>query len=96
MKEGKLTGTWTASPEKDVTITLTILDNDRFTWTVNAHGTTHKMEGASTHTRGVLTLVSSDNQTLAGEVTWQDDGGFKFKLVGGPPQDPGLLFHKAS
>jgi hypothetical protein len=92
---GKLAGTWKASPIKDTTIMLAILENGRFTWTVTIRGKTNKLEGASTDHNGVLTLVASNTEPFVGEVTWQPDGSFKFKLVGGPPDDPGLTFRKA-
>ena len=94
VKEGKLTGTWKAEPAKWTTITLLVQENGRFTWTVNSNGSSHKKEGASTYSNGELTLVDADNQPLVGNVLWQPDGGFRFKLVGGPPDDPGLVFHK--
>jgi len=32
------------------------------------------------------------NGTLTGKVAWQDADHFTFRLVGDPPQDPGLKF----
>ena len=49
---------------------------------------------ASTFADGVLTLAAQGAQhgALTGTVAWQDADHFTFRLVGGPPSDPGLSF----
>ncbi len=50
--------------------------------------------GKSTFADGVLTLAAEGGQNgaLVGQVAWQDADNFSFRLVGGPPNDPGLKF----
>ena len=67
----------------------------QFNWDASGPGrqpTT--IAGKSTFAAGVLTLVAKGNQdgALVGKVAWQDADHFTFRLVGGPPTDPGLLF----
>ena len=92
---GTLAGTWTATPGKDAKIALAIKDDGQFNWDASGPGrqpTT--IAGMSTFAAGVLTLVAKGNQdgAMVGKVAWQDADHFTFRLVGGPPTDPGLLF----
>jgi hypothetical protein len=94
-KEGKFAGEWTASPAKGTTIALKIRDDGAFTWTVTAASKPAKtIDGTSRLADGVLTLAAKDGPkgALAGQVAWQDDDHFTFRLLGAPPDDPGLSF----
>ncbi len=91
----KLSGSWTATPAKDAKVTLAINENGKFSWDVSSTGkppTT--IAGTSTLADGVLTLAAQGGQqgTLTGRVASQDADHFTFRLVGGPPSDPGLSF----
>ncbi len=50
--------------------------------------------GKSTLADGILTLAdqNSQNGALVGQVAWQDDKHFSFRLQGAPQDDPGLKF----
>jgi len=88
-----LSGTWTASPATNQTITLVINADNTFTWTVNQGGQTHDLKGSSTSGNGLLTLAPAGGaEPLAGRVAWQDASHFKFQAGG--PTDPGLAFEK--
>ena len=91
----KLAGSWTATPAKDAKITLAIKEDGKFSWDVSSAGkppTT--IAGSSTFADGVLTLAAQGTQdgALTGTVALQDADHFTFRLVGGPPSDPGLSF----
>jgi tetratricopeptide (TPR) repeat protein len=93
--EGKLAGSWTATPGKDAKIALAIKDDGRFNWDASGPGKQPMtIAGASSFVDGLLTLTAQGTQdgALAGKVNWQDADHFTFRLVGGPPTDPGLLF----
>ena len=93
--EGKLAGTWTATPAKDAKIALAIQDDGKFNWDASGPGKPPTaIAGASTFADGVLTLAAKGTQdgALAGKVAWQDADHFTFRLVGAPPTDPGLKF----
>jgi len=83
-KEGKLEGTWTASPGQGSAITLSVAPGGKFTWKVDSGGESHGQSGESTFGAGVLTLVPAEaNAPMVGEVKWQDDGRFVFQALGG-------------
>ncbi|MDR3634761.1 MAG: hypothetical protein P4L84_13235 [Isosphaeraceae bacterium] len=93
--DGKLPGTWAATPAADSKITLAIQDGGRFSWTSLTPGKpATKIAGASTFANGVLTLVDQvgQNGALSGSVVWQDADHFNFRLTGAPSTDPGLSF----
>ena len=91
----KLAGTWTATPAKDAKVALAIKDDGKFNWDVSSPGKpATAIAGESTFADGVLTLAAKGTQdgALAGKVAWQDADHFTFRLVGAPPDDPGLKF----
>ncbi len=96
VKEGSLEGTWTAKPAADTTITITFQDQGHFLWKVSHQGQEHQFEGNSSYVNGILTLAQDQNNVLVGDIHWQDDSHFQFKVLGGGPSDPGLSFTKSS
>lgn len=44
---------------------------------------------------GLLTLAQDHGPPMVGNVTWQDESHFTFKLPAGGPDDPGLSFAKS-
>ena len=52
-----MTGTWTARPDGDTTITLSFGEQGRFTWTVAHRGQSREMKGKTTYGNGILTLA---------------------------------------
>ena len=64
--EGKLAGTWSATPVKGATIALTVTDDSKFTWNASAPGKpAAAFTGTSAFADGILTLVSTANQAGA-------------------------------
>jgi tetratricopeptide (TPR) repeat protein len=93
--DGKLAGTWAATPAQGAKIALAIQDNGTFTWTATGPGKPPmNIAGKSTFAGGTLTLLADGGQNgaLVGQVTWKDADDFTFRLAGGPPNDPGLKF----
>ncbi len=90
----KLTGTWTAKPSPDTTISLTIKGDHKFVWKVTDKGAPREFEGESSLANDVLTLTQSGGATLVGRVSLQGDNQFNFKAVGDGPQDAGLSFER--
>jgi tetratricopeptide (TPR) repeat protein len=92
---GTLAGSWTATQGKDAKIALAIKDDGRFNWDASGPGRQPMtIAGASNFAAGILTLTAQGTQdgAMVGKVTWKDADHFTFRLVGGPPTDPGLLF----
>jgi tetratricopeptide (TPR) repeat protein len=93
--QGKLAGSWMATPVKDAKITLAIQDDGTFNWNATGPGKPPmNIAGKSTFTDGVLTLAAQEGKTgaLVGQVAWKDADNFTFRLVGAPSTDPGLKF----
>ncbi len=93
--EGKLAGSWVATPATNTKISLVIKDDGKFSWDASSAGKPPtEIAGASTFADGVLTLAAQGgpNGALAGNVAWQDADHFTFRVVGAPTTDPGLKF----
>jgi len=95
MPEGaSLSGTWTAHPSDDTTVTLTMQPGGSFTWKVNAKGQPREFAGSSSFGAGVLTLVPDKMPPLVGRLSWADPDHMTFRVVGEGPESPGLSFAK--
>ncbi len=97
-KQGTLAGaSWSAEPVPGTRITALFKAENRFSWKVEKGGKTHEFDGRFTFEDGILTLVQNqNNNTMVGDVTWQDDHHFNFKVTNSPPGDRGLSFAKPS
>ena len=89
-----LLGSWTASPAKDVTISLTIGTEKSFTWKVLEKGQSREFKGEASFDNDVLALVPPDMPPMVAKVTSKDPAHFNFKAVATPADDPGLNFGK--
>jgi tetratricopeptide (TPR) repeat protein len=96
-EEGRLEGAWTAAPAEGTTIRLSFLEDGTFSWQVEQQGKTQEFRGERTYGNGILTLAQSGQEgqpPMVGRVSWEDRDHFRFRLIGGPPDDPGLKFRK--
>jgi tetratricopeptide (TPR) repeat protein len=91
-KQGKLDGTWTAQANGSTNITVTYENGNHFSWKVNQQGQDHTISGNFSYVNGIVTMVQDQASTMVGDVSWQDDTHFTFKVLGGGPEDPGLSF----
>jgi hypothetical protein len=89
-----LSGTWSASPSKDVDIKLTVEKDGPFTWKVIDKGKPREIRGRSAYGNDLLTLDGNQGQPIVGRVTWQDVNHFTFQAAGGGTLDPGLKFSR--
>jgi tetratricopeptide (TPR) repeat protein len=94
VKEGHLEGTWTAQPDQETTITLSFLDQGRFTWKVTHKGQDRLIQGKLTSGNGLLTLAQEQGAPMVGNITWGDETHFTFKVPAAGPDDQGLSFTK--
>ncbi len=95
VKEGRFEGAWNAQPDQDTAINLTFLDKGRFAWKVYQKGQNRVLEGRMTSGNGLLTLAQDHGPPMVGNVTWNDESHFQFKVPGGGADDPGLNFAKS-
>jgi tetratricopeptide (TPR) repeat protein len=95
-KPGKLEGTWIAQPSSGTSISLTFLDDGRFSWKVTEAGQSHQFDGKQTYGNAILTLAPEQGMAMVGTILWKDETHFSFKILGGGAGDPGLSFSKSS
>jgi tetratricopeptide (TPR) repeat protein len=91
----KLTGDWAGQGSQNSKVALSIKDGGAYTWNVTSPGKPAiVIAGAATVADGLLTLAdkSSKMGPLTGQVAWRDDSHFNFKVMGAPPDDPGITF----
>jgi tetratricopeptide (TPR) repeat protein len=89
-----IAGTWSAAPNADTSISLSIRPEGEFTWKVMQKGRKQQFTGSSTFGNGLLTLAQEKGPALAGRVSWKDANHMTFRIVGDGPDDPGLSFSK--
>ena len=68
---------------------MTLKPENKFNWSVTQAGKTQAFDGDFTYGGTTLTLVQSAGPAMVGKLTWSDPSHFAFKIVGGPPTDPG-------
>lgn len=91
--EPKIIGEWTAEAQGKNSIALDLRDDGTFNWTLNREGKPAKHTGKYELEGDTLILDFEDGGGMIGKVT-ETDGGFKFKLLNGPEEDPGLNFRQ--
>jgi hypothetical protein len=74
---------------------LNLTADQGFTWKFTApKQKPQELTGKYTVEKNVLALQQSKGGALVGAVTPKGAGAFNFKMLGGPPDDPGLNFSK--
>jgi len=89
-----ISGTWTAQPNADTAVSLTIQAGGAFHWQANQKGQTREFSGTSSFGGGLLTLVPDKSAAIVGRVSWTDPSHMNFRVVGDSPDAPGLSFSK--
>ena len=90
-QEASFVGSWTATVNGTNNVQLQLGADGNFNWVANSNGKVSSFGGSYTFTNGQLTLIrSNDNQQLAGTLTPESSGGFRFKLASAGGD--GLLF----
>jgi tetratricopeptide (TPR) repeat protein len=95
VKEGKIAGTWRATPAKQTSINLSVQEDGTFSWRANVNGKAQDISGNWSLAGGILTLAQAgEGSALVGNVTWQNESRFNFRALGAPGNDPGLTFSR--
>jgi tetratricopeptide (TPR) repeat protein len=89
-----LIASWKATPAQNVTITLNLIDDKSFSWTVVEKGHSREFKGEAKFANDTLALIAPEMPPMVAKVTFSDATHFNFKAVGSPPEDPGLNFGK--
>ncbi len=87
-----MVGDWTSRRDDGSTIELKVTNDSKFTWIYTANGKTQTLSGTAGDVNGLLALQQTNGNALMAHVTAIDGGGFRLRLVGGPANDPGLVF----
>jgi hypothetical protein len=89
-----LTGTFKASPAKDVQIELSLKDDKTFAWKFTANGQSQIFSGKYQIGPNSLLLTRNDGEPMDGTLERTGDNSFKFRMKGAESDDPGLSFSR--
>jgi hypothetical protein len=90
-----INGTWTAEPDAETRVVLTLQPGGAFHWQLVKKGQTRDFTGTSSFGGGVLTLVPDKTPPIVGRVSWTDPNHITFRVLGDRPDAPGLTFTKS-
>jgi len=93
--ETDLVGKWTATGDKAPPVELDINDSGKFHWIAGEGNNAAKVNGNYEVNGQTLVLDGGKNDSLVGHLTSDGKDRFHFKLLGSPPEDPGLEFVRA-
>lgn len=90
-----ITGDWKAAKPDGGSIGLKINGDGSFIWTIeDKAGKKDSFDGNFTLDEDLMALNRKSGGALMGRLTALSEKSFLFKMVGGPPNDPGLTFKK--
>lgn len=93
--QARIIGSWKAARDDGSQFELTLADDKTFRWKFTPKGQKpEEFTGTYTVEGNVLALENKERGSLIAAVTQDADGKFNFKLMGAPPEDPGLNFSK--
>jgi tetratricopeptide (TPR) repeat protein len=94
MPPQNVVGDWTAATGGDGTIELSLKDDGAFTWKLTRQQKTQEFDGKYELAGANLILNCAGRGTMVGKVNAPSANEFNFRMLGGPPNDPGLVFSK--
>ena len=89
-----LVGTWSAKPNADVAITLTLQEDGQFAWEVDTKGQKQTLNGQAGYKDNELALLQTDGPPLVGKVKQDAPNRFVFAPPGAADKAAGLTFTK--
>ena len=89
-----LVGDWKASREDGSKFSLSLTKKEQFTWKFTLNKKTQEFQGPYELADNVLILKQNNSPAMVFEVTPVGADSLNFKLAGGDPADPGLVFSK--
>ncbi len=90
-----LVGTWHATRADDHSrFVLTLRDDRTFAWRFTAGDSTQNLTGVYSLEGSLLELKPPDSASMIGRISGSSERQFLFRLVGGPPDDAGLVFRR--
>ena len=92
VEAARLVGDWKARRGDGSKFELSLRGDNRFRWKFTQSDKDQEFSGTYTLADNYLILTASGQNTLVGHVALETDGKLQFKLAGGSPSDPGLIF----
>lgn len=89
-----LPGTWKAQRGDGAEIELTLTADHKFNWNVADKEKPQTLSGTYTFADNYLILSAPGQSDLIGQLSKEANNSMRFKLAGGSPQDPGLMFSR--
>lgn len=89
----KLIGIWKASGS-DTQFELRLTADGTFTWNYTRGKALQSIKGVFAVDQNNLVMEPDGGGTMMATIVFPDDTQFQFKMVGGEPKDPGLVFHR--
>jgi tetratricopeptide (TPR) repeat protein len=89
-----LVGTWTAAGKGKYTMSLR--QDGTFTWAFTRGSRKEEVKGVYSVEGNVLAMEPDTGGVMAAELTLKKPNNLLFKMIGGPKDDPGLDFRRAS
>jgi len=89
-----LVGKWTAPASGSGNVNLSLTADGSFKWTFAHAGKSQTFDGKYQLAGTTLVLDYGSGESMVGKVNAEGPDRFTFKMIGGPPSDPGLKFSK--
>ena len=90
--QANLIGSWKAPAAKGGTVDLSFAAAGSFDWTYSRPRKSQWFDGKYKLADTTLVLEYTNGASMVGKVSPEGENRFSFKMVGGPPKDPGLVF----
>jgi tetratricopeptide (TPR) repeat protein len=91
-KQSNVVGTW-KSTRDELSIDLTFQDDGKFVWTVGGDPS-RSISGKYTLNDGTLVMEDTEGGVMVAHVTAASPDSFRFKMIGGPAEDTGMVFQR--
>ena len=89
-----LTGKWSALASTGGKVDLSLADDGSFKWKFARGDKSQTFDGKYRLDGSTLVLEYGNSGAMVGKVSAEGSDRFSFKMIGGPPNDPGLSFSK--
>jgi hypothetical protein len=91
-----LLGNWSAPSPADGSVDFSLGNDGRFNWKFTQAGKAQSFTGKYELAGNTLVLDYDNGGTMVAKLNTKGPNQFAFQMVGGPPNDPGLLFARAT
>ncbi|HEV3302138.1 MAG TPA: tetratricopeptide repeat protein [Planctomycetaceae bacterium] len=89
-----LVGKWSAPAPGGGKVDLSLTDDASFKWSFARGDKSQTFDGKYRLDGSTLVLEYANGGSMVGKVSAEGSDRFSFKMIGGPPNDPGLSFNK--